>query len=1468
METADARRVVRLSGGAAPNPNVGFANNTIVTSKYTALNFAPKFLFESFCQLGNFYFLVVSCLQAVPSISNTNGIPVTAGTLAMILVFGAAIAGLEDRRRHQADGAANAAPCHVLDRATGTFVTAPTSALAVGDVLQIGNRDTVPADCAILLTSTHGSNPNCYVETKSLDGETNLKLREEVEEAAAAIGGGGGAAAAAAAGGGGGLADQDGPAYAAALAALAALRLRIRCEQPNDVIDKFEGVVEVGGAGASSVPLPFKSTLLRGCTVRNTDFVWALVLNTGGDTKIMMSNKEPPSKKSSLDKEINRVVIQVAVALMVLCAVSATARLVFAGRDIRGAWYLAVAPGRPFRRPTLGWWVESFFYFFLYMYQFIPISLYVSMSTVNLFGSQLMSGDARMYHAATDTPADVRTMDLQSELGQIGFVFSDKTGTLTQNVMEFRKCSIGGRRYGTGSTEIGRAAARRTSPDGKTVDATLVDDVTVDLAVLLPGARARDIEGSAAALRAFEAAVAAQFGASAAGSAAAGWKNVSAASIVVQGVDAAAEGGDGAGSAAGARVRCQMQMHQDDVARDAPGDDGPDKLQRAAAAALVGEAAGAALGTALAATADAAAASLLAPAGAATAVSARLNPRAYVNFADRRLSDDLHDASAGAAAAQRRRIDAFCAHLSLCHTVVPEAVTGSSVPKLSASSPDDQALVSGAAYLGFEFVGRSPRAVQLRVRGEARDVELLEVLDFNSTRKRMSVVVRVDGRLVLFAKGADTVIRERLAPSDDPADAAMLAATNADLEYFAAEGLRTLLVAERELDDASFAQWERRYRAALVDPVASKRHLAGGYDGQMAPDNDIDRLMEELESGLSLLGATAIEDKLQDGVPGCVAALRESGVKVWVLTGDKMSTAVNIAFACELLVNGMNRIELDGDVYGSAEQVERKLVEELMHFRARQGDADAPDMALVIDATCLKLALSTPSSTRRLLLLATRCVAFVGCRVSPADKAAVVNLVRRFLPDVRTLAIGDGANDVGMIQAAHVGVGISGQEGMQAVNNSDFAIAQFRYLRRLLLVHGRWSYHRMSKLCLYMFYKNIVEVLTQWWHIWYSAGSGQKYFNELGVQSYNMFFTSLPILLLATLDKDVDQPASAAEARPGGLSSFWTALYQAGPRNAWFSATVFWRQALYILWESVLIYACTAAASVHAQPNGGALSLMDIGAVSFTAVVVCANVAVAFELFRWIRWVSFASLATGVLAWFGLALLFSSEAMSSIVTSSGDGFWHMSLFQNIVTTGYFWLTLALVVATAAMARFGQKAVHHIWLPEMHNIVAEVQHVQRSDGKGCTDKLAQAHLYSAGFVGNLGPKHPSNPLRLRPNASTVLAEGEGAGAGGQSDQMREMSVMMREQQKQLDAHHKAHMLHVRVLSNSSATDEDKVAALEAGVEHLTPHHATAQRRSGQFSAYTGSAYEGGDRPSLRREASLADGQSHREEQERI
>jgi len=136
-------------------------------------------------------------------------------------------------------------------------------------------------------------------------------------------------------------------------------------------------------------------------------------------------------------------------------------------------------------------------------------------------------------------------------------------------------------------------------------------------------------------------------------------------------------------------------------------------------------------------------------------------------------------------------------------------------------------------------------------------------------------------------------------------------------------------------------------------------------------------------------------------------------------------------------------------------------------------------LALVIDGKSLTFALE--KDLEKLFLdLAVMCKAVICCRVSPLQKALVVKLVKKHLKAL-LLAIGDGANDVGMIQAAHVGVGISGVEGLQAARSADVAIAQFRYLTKLLLVHGTWSYHRLSKLILYSYYKNLALAMTQFY---------------------------------------------------------------------------------------------------------------------------------------------------------------------------------------------------------------------------------------------------------------------------------------------------------------------------------------------------------------------------------------------------
>ena len=157
----------------------------------------------------------------------------------------------------------------------------------------------------------------------------------------------------------------------------------------------------------------------------------------------------------------------------------------------------------------------------------------------------------------------------------------------------------------------------------------------------------------------------------------------------------------------------------------------------------------------------------------------------------------------------------------------------------------------------------------------------------------------------------------------------------------------------------------------------------------------------------------------------------------------------------------------------------------------------------------------------RLLKLGTHCKAVVGCRVSPDQKREIVALIKEGVPGVRTLSIGDGANDVAMIQEAHIGVGIRGEEGLQAVNASDYAISQFRYVASLTLKHGRWNYIRMSQLVCYMFYKNVFMSLGQWWFNFNNGWSGQKYYTEAAIQMFNMLYTSIPIIVLSVYDRDI-----------------------------------------------------------------------------------------------------------------------------------------------------------------------------------------------------------------------------------------------------------------------------------------------------------------------------------------------------------
>lgn len=454
----------------------------------------------------------------------------------------------------------------------------------------------------------------------------------------------------------------------------------------------------------------------------------------------------------------------------------------------------------------------------------------------------------------------------------------------------------------------------------------------------------------------------------------------------------------------------------------------------------------------------------------------------------------------------------------------------------------------------------------------------------------MSVVVKTPaGGLYLYTKGADTVVYERLRDKRSAAADRTLE----HMETFANDGLRTLVIACRSLDIDWYSEWSAKFREANTNLDELEKRKKGDSN------NAIDCLMEEIENDLELLGATAIEDKLQAGVPSALSNISAAGIKVWMLTGDKQETAINIGYACSLIDNSVEQIVINAELYPTEKAICEKLMNLSHTYNAEATDEPKKELALIIDGEALFWALN-PDCAMHLLSFACLCKAVICCRVSPAQKADMVNLVKSNMEHARTLAIGDGANDVAMIQSAHIGIGISGQEGMQAVNASDYAIAQFRFLERLLLVHGRYNYLRMSLLVVYMFYKNSAFVLVQYWYGYMSGASGAKLYWEVGSQVYNILYTGLPILAVAIMDRDV----------PEEFSVKYPQLYRKGPNYECFNNYVFLRWMSAAVYESLIVFVFAVYAYNSFDGSVGSSSRIEYGFVAFSLTILIVNLKV------------------------------------------------------------------------------------------------------------------------------------------------------------------------------------------------------------------------------------------------------------------
>ncbi|KAG8500008.1 hypothetical protein CXB51_006500 [Gossypium anomalum] len=1122
-------RLIYINDPRRTNDKYEFTGNEIRTSKYTLITFLPKNLFIQFHRVAYLYFLAIAALNQLPPLA-VFGRTVSLFPLLFVLCVTAIKDGYEDWRRHRSDRNENNREALVLQ--VGEFQMKKWKKIRAGEVVKIHADETIPCDMVLLGTSDPSG--LAYIQTMNLDGESNLKTRYARQETASSIFEGCNVS---------GL---------------------IRCEQPNRNIYEFTANMEFNG---HKFPLSQSNIVLRGCQLKNTDWIIGVVVYAGQETKAMLNSAVSPSKRSKLEGYMNRETFWLSIFLLVMCSAVAVGM---------GLWlhrHKDKLDTLPYYRKTYirqgrengktyryyGIPMETFFSFLSSVIVFqimIPISLYITMELVRLGQSYFMIEDKHMYCSNSGSRFQCRSLNINEDLGQIRYVFSDKTGTLTENKMEFRKASVYGKDY-------------RSS--------NITDDSLQDNSITDAAAPSR-------------------------------WKLKSEISV------------------------------------------------------------------------------------------------------DSELMDLLHKDLAGD---ERIAAHLFFLTLAACNTVIPivsqdaSSSHGSSDPwgevkaiDYQGESPDEQALVSAASAYGYTLHERTSGHIVIDINGNKLRLDVLGLHEFDSVRKRMSVVIRFpDNTVKVLVKGADSTMFSILADTEKVDQ--IRQATRSHLTEYSSEGLRTLVVAARDLTDVELEQWQCRYEDAstsLIDRAAKLRQTAA-----------------LVECNLKLLGATAIEDKLQDGVPEAIESLRQAGIKVWVLTGDKQETAISIGLSCKLLTADMQQIIINGNseeecrnlltdamTRHGVQPANRKKQNSKRRKNSENGYLEIPDdtkssnvlqqhsgkeepdvcapLALIIDGNSLVYILEKDLQSE-LFDIATSCKVVLCCRVAPLQKAGIVDLIKSRTDDM-TLAIGDGANDVSMIQMADVGVGICGQEGRQAVMASDFAMGQFRFLKRLLLVHGHWNYQRVGYLVLYNFYRNAVFVLMLFWYILCTAFSTTSALTDWSSVFYSVIYTSVPTIVVGILDKDLSHKTLLEYPK----------LYGVGHRHEAYNLQLFWITMFDTLWQSLVLFYIPLFTYKEST-----IDIWSMGSLWTIAVVILVNIQLAMDIRRWV-------FITHAAVWGSIIITYACM----VVLDSIPVFPNYWTIYHLVKSPTYWLTILLIIIVALLPRFLFKVIHQIFWPSDIQIAREAE----------------------------------------------------------------------------------------------------------------------------------------------------------------
>lgn len=446
-------------------------------------------------------------------------------------------------------------------------------------------------------------------------------------------------------------------------------------------------------------------------------------------------------------------------------------------------------------------------------------------------------------------------------------------------------------------------------------------------------------------------------------------------------------------------------------------------------------------------------------------------------------------------------------------------------------------------------------------------------------------------------KGNNTIPNDKLLVVDE----FIIEKTLEHIEEFSTEGLRTLLYGFKWIDKKEYDSWHEKYqdsKTALTNRSQQIEDIGG-----------------MIEHDFELLGASAIEDKLQEGVSDTIDKLRRAGIRMWMLTGDKRETAINIGYSCRLIKDYSTVTILDID-HG------KDTVETTIRDTTRKVNGGSiAHCVVVVDGATFGVIEEDNSLMKEFVGLCIISDSAICCRASPSQKAHMVSSIRDDNKRSVTLAIGDGANDIAMIQSADIGVGITGKEGLQAARASDYAIAQFRFLLKLLLVNGRYNYVRTAKFVLCTFYKELIFYLTQCLYQRHTLFTGSSVFENWSLSMFNTLFTSLCVLVIGIFDRDL-KPATLLAVPE---------LYSIGREYKAFNLKVFISWMLLAALQSVGVsfIAWHSWALTALRDN----TTLPLGTLLFASLIIIINAKCEFIEMQNRNWLAFAAFLISVLGY-------------------------------------------------------------------------------------------------------------------------------------------------------------------------------------------------------------------------------------------